>query len=309
MFKKRLYAFIVPSHAGGKVWRLSLPYPILITGFILALVGVTAVGAGAFQYGKMLLKVVDYNHRLSENDALRSENHEYRVQTAQLGEKIDFLEALYHKLAVFSGMNSEKTVGGIGGMSEDTLSQARPASEGTLQSITSYGKKVASLEEKYRDLDEQITERVLIEAAYPNIEPVNGYVTAGWGRRPDPFDPAASETHEGVDISAPLGTKVVAPADGIVIFAGQRAGYGNMIVIDHKFGMTTRYGHLQRMDVQVGEHVTRGDIIGRVGMSGRSTGPHLHYEVWQFNHNVNPASFFLDPRSGLSLFLARAQNH
>lgn len=269
-------------------------------GCVLALVGFLAVGAGAFQYTKMFLKLVDYNHRLSENDALRIENHEFKVQTAQLGEKIDFLEALSHKLAVFSGMNSDKTVGGIGGISGDTLSQPRPTSAGTLQSIASYDKKLNSLEEKYRALDDQITERILIEAAYPNIEPVNGYLTAAWGRRQDPFDPAARETHLGIDISAPLGTKIIAPGDGIVIFAGLRAGYGNMIVIDHKFGMTTRYGHLQRIGVQVGQHVSRGEIIGYVGVSGRSTGPHLHYEVWQYDHNVNPLRFFQDSKSSLA---------
>jgi len=291
MFKKRLYTFIVSNHAGGKVWRLSLPYSILTLGGIFALVGVLAVGGAALQYGKLLLKVVDYQHSISENDALRSENHEYKVQTAQLGEKVDFLETLSHKLMVFSGMNSDKSVGGVGGVSKDTLSQPRPSSAGALQSIVSYDKKAASLEEKLRNLDNQITDQVLYEAASPNILPVKGYITEGYGSRTDPFDPTSRETHLGVDISAPMGSHVVASADGIVIFSGQRAGYGNMIVIDHKFGMTTRYAHLQRINVQVGQHVSRNELIGSVGMSGRSTGPHLHYEVWHFNQPVNPLKY------------------
>jgi murein DD-endopeptidase MepM/ murein hydrolase activator NlpD len=298
MFKKRLYTFIVASHADGRVWRLALPYWVLALGGILALLGAVAVGSAALQYGKMLVTVVDYQHRLSENDALRTENHEYKVQTAELGEKIDFLETLSHKLAVFSGMNSEKTVGGVGGISKDTLSQPRPAAVGTLQSIAAYGKKVSSLETRFRDLDNQISDQVLWEAAVPNIPPVKGYVTEGWGRRQDPFDPTASETHAGVDISAQLGSRVEAPAYGTVIFAGQRAGYGNIVVIDHKFGITTRYAHLQRINVQVGQHVSRHDIIGYVGVTGRSTGPHLHYEVWEYNRSVNPLSFFQDSGTG-----------
>jgi murein DD-endopeptidase MepM/ murein hydrolase activator NlpD len=298
MFKKRLYTFIVASHAEGRIRRLSFPYWVLSLGGIFALVGVIAVGGAALQYGRMLVTVVDYEHRLSENDALRTENHEYKVQTAELGEKIDFLETLSHKLMVFSGMNSEKTVGGVGGISRDTLSQPRPASAGTLQSITAYDRKVSSLEARFRDLDNQITDQVLWEAALPDIQPVKGYVTAGWGRRQDPFDLAAKETHSGVDISAPLGSRVEAPAYGTVIFAGQRAGYGNIVVIDHKFGITTRYAHLQRMNVQLGQHVSRHDIIGYVGVSGRSTGPHLHYEVWQYNRSVNPLTFFQDSRTG-----------
>lgn len=298
MFKKRLYTFIVASHAEGRIWRLSLPYWLLALCGIFALAGAIAVGGAALQYGRMLITVVDYEHRLSENDALRTENHEYKVQTAELGEKIDFLETLSHKLMVFSGMNSEKTVGGVGGISRDTLSQPRPASAGTLQSITAYDRKASSLEARFRDLDNQITDQVLWEAALPNMQPVKGYITAGWGRRQDPFDPAARETHPGVDISAPLGSRVEAPAYGTVIFAGQRAGYGNIVVIDHKFGITTRYAHLQRMNVQIGQHVSRHDIIGYVGVSGRSTGPHLHYEVWQYNRPVNPMTFFQDSGTG-----------
>jgi murein DD-endopeptidase MepM/ murein hydrolase activator NlpD len=220
------------------------------------------------------------------------------VQTAQLGEKVDFLETLSHKLMVFSGMSSDKSVGGVGGVSKETLSQPRPVSAGALPAIASYDKKASSLEEKFRNLDTQITDQVLYEAASPNILPVKGYITEGFGSRPDPFDPTERETHLGVDISAPMGSRVMAPADGIIIFSGQRAGYGNMIVIDHKFGMTTRYAHLQRINVQVGQHVSRNEIIGSVGVSGRSTGPHLHYEVWHFNQPVNPLKYVQSSKSG-----------
>jgi len=292
MFRKRLYTFIVAGHAGGKVWRLSLPYSVLVTLGVCAIVGMLALGGAAFQYGKMLLKVIDYDHRLSENDALRSENFEYKVQTAQLGEKVDILETLSHKLMVFSGVYSDKAVGGVGGMSSDTLTRPRSASAGSLQSIASYDKKLSSLEMKFRDLNNRITDGVLLAAAAPSLQPVNGYIMAGWGRRADPFDPTVIENHLGVDISAPLGNRIIAPADGTVIFAGQRAGYGNIIVIDHKFGFTTRYAHLQRMDVKVGQHVSRSDTIGYVGHSGRTTGPHLHYEVWQNGRCLNPIKFF-----------------
>jgi murein DD-endopeptidase MepM/ murein hydrolase activator NlpD len=292
MFKKRLYTLIVASHSGGKVWRLSLPHSILVTLGVATLVGSLALGGAAFQYGKMILKVVDYQHRLQENDQLRIENHEYKVQTAQLGEKVDFLETLAHRLNMFSGMNSEKAVGGVGGVSKDTLNRPRSASAGALQSIQAYDKKVFSLESRLRDLSNRITDGILVAAAAPSLQPVNGYLTAAWGQRDDPFDPSVRETHPGVDISAPMGTKVIAPADGTVIFAGQHAGYGNIIVIDHKFGYTTRYAHLQRMDVKVGQSVSRGDVIGYVGRSGRSTGPHLHYEVWQNGRCLNPVKFF-----------------
>ena len=295
MFKTRLYTFIVAGNARGKVWRLSLPYSVLAAIGICALLGIFVLGGAAFQYGRMLLKVVDYNHRLSENDALRSENYQYKVQTAQLGEKVDILENLSHKLMVFSGYNSDKSLGGVGGMSDDILSRPRPASAGALQSMANYNKKVSSLELRFRGLNNRITDEVLVEAAYPSLAPVRGYITAAKGVRADPFNPGVKETHAGVDISAPSGSRIVAPADGTVIFAGTFAGYGNLVVIDHKFGLITRYAHLQRMNVQVGQHVSRSEIIGYVGMTGRTTGPHLHYEIWQNNRCLDPARFFQPP--------------
>jgi murein DD-endopeptidase MepM/ murein hydrolase activator NlpD len=292
MFKKRLYTFIIASHSGGKVWRLSLPYSVLVSLGVCAAVGILALGGAALQYGNMLVKVVDYQYRLSENDALRTENHEYKVQTAQLGEKVDILETISTKLMMISGINSEKSLGGVGGVSKDTLNRPSSASTGSLRSIASYKNKASSLELKFKDLNQRITDGLLVAAAAPSIQPVNGYITAGRGWREDPFDPSVKEYHPGVDISAAVGARVMAPADGIVIFAGRHAGYGNIIVIDHKFGITTRYAHLQRMDVKVGQYVSRYDIIGYVGMSGRTTGSHLHYEVWQNNVALNPTSFF-----------------
>jgi murein DD-endopeptidase MepM/ murein hydrolase activator NlpD len=296
MLKKRLYTFIVAGHAGGKVRRLTIPSAFLITVGACVLIGFVAIGAGTLSYGRMLLKVLDYDRRLLENDKLRSENHNFQVQTAQLGEKIDFLETLSRKLEIISGMKNSKAVGGVGGSSTNTMSQPRPVSSNPFGTIALYDQKVASLEDSYRALDNRITESVLWLAAQPSIMPVKGYITAGFGRRPDPFDPSLSESHPGIDISAHQGSRIVAPADGIVIFAGQRAGYGNMVVIDHKFGITTRYGHMQRIYVQVGQHIARNETLGYVGISGKSTGPHLHYEVWQRNIPVNPARFF--PKTG-----------
>jgi murein DD-endopeptidase MepM/ murein hydrolase activator NlpD len=273
-----------------------MPQSLLLAVCVCALVGLAAIGAGTLSYGRMLLKVLDYENRLVENDKLRSENHNFQVQTAQLGEKIDFLETLSHKLEIISGMKNTKAVGGVGGTSTENMNQPRSVSSDPFNAIAAYDRKVSSLEDSYRTLDNRITENVQWLAAQPNIQPVRGYITAGFGRRKDPFDPSVIESHPGVDISAPQGSRVVAPADGTVIFAGQRAGYGNMVVIDHKFGVTTRYGHLQSIDVQAGQHIGRNEIIGYVGVSGKSTGPHLHYEVWQRNIPVNPVRFF--PKTG-----------
>src|SRR5207302_5790342 len=112
----------------------------------------------------------------------------------------------------------------------------------------------------------------------PNLWPVQGIVTGSFGERIDPFN-GEGAFHSGVDISSLYGTPVIAPADGIVTAAEVMGGYGRLIELNHGRGISTRYGHLSGFAVLPGEHVRRGDVIGYVGLTGRSTGPHLHYEV------------------------------
>ena len=125
----------------------------------------------------------------------------------------------------------------------------------------------------------------------PSIWPVAGELTDGFGVRRNPFGRASSEFHAGQDISAAKGTRVFAAAAGTVIFAGRQRGYGNLVIIDHGDGLTTRYGHLSRIGVAAGRAVSRSEGIGRVGSTGRSTGPHLHYEVRVTGRPVDPLRY------------------
>ncbi len=129
----------------------------------------------------------------------------------------------------------------------------------------------------------------------PSIVPVRGarWFTSPFGWRISPFT-GRRAMHQGLDIAARLGTKVVAPADGKVIFCGWSRGYGNTVIIDHGYGFKTRYGHLNKYVVRRGQRVKRWDIIARVGRTGRATGPHLHYEVIVSGVRVNPESYLLD---------------
>jgi murein DD-endopeptidase MepM/ murein hydrolase activator NlpD len=126
--------------------------------------------------------------------------------------------------------------------------------------------------------------------AIPSIWPVQGRVSAGFGERMDPFS-GEEAFHPGIDIADPPGTDVVATGDGLIIEAEPDAGYGRSILIDNGDGITTRYAHLSKMFVVVGEQVKQGEIIGAIGTTGRSTGPHLHYEVRIHGIPVNPARF------------------
>lgn len=127
--------------------------------------------------------------------------------------------------------------------------------------------------------------------AVPSSKPLNtATFTSGYGVRSDPFRGSAA-MHAGIDLAAPTGTAVYATADGVVDHASWEGGYGNMVEIDHGKGLATRFGHLSRILVHDGQAVHRGDLIALVGSTGRSTGPHLHYEVRMDGHAVNPIPY------------------
>ena len=133
-------------------------------------------------------------------------------------------------------------------------------------------------------------------AATPSIRPTDGWLTSGFGYRISAFT-GKREFHKGIDIATRIGRPIVAAADGIVTYVGYKGGFGNVAVLEHGYGFSTIYGHCSKVIARVGERVARGQIIARVGSTGRSTGPHLHYEVRVRGVSVNPAKYILDTES------------
>jgi murein DD-endopeptidase MepM/ murein hydrolase activator NlpD len=245
----------------------------------------------AYHYAAMALQVASFDQLKEENKNIKVENQRYQLLSSHLAEKISSLEVASMKVGVLSGldpMDPKSGIGGVGGYTRKPAGSALASAD--LPSLKSYQKNLTELETRYRDLQNYYETKAMRSAFTPSIWPVNGYLTGGYGNRSDPFSDGR-EFHSGIDISAPYGKKVAAPADGVVIFAGPREDYGNMIVIDHKFGTTTRFGHLSKIGVRVGQKVARGDTIGFVGTTGRTTGSHLHYEVRLYERPVNPVSF------------------
>jgi murein DD-endopeptidase MepM/ murein hydrolase activator NlpD len=150
------------------------------------------------------------------------------------------------------------------------------------------------VEQMLQDLYELLADKRAFLAALPTLKPVVGYFTSGFGVRHSPLGDGRVKMHEGVDIANHLGTQVHAPADGIVIFAGVKAGYGNTLIIDHGYGLETWYGHTKQLLVSKGQRVKKGDAIALLGSTGRSTGPHLHYEVRVNGTPVDPLSYILE---------------
>ncbi len=139
-------------------------------------------------------------------------------------------------------------------------------------------------------LRDMLLDRKIDSSLRPTGMPVNGYISSFFGGRPDPFSGEGAR-HTGIDIAAPKGTPVTAVAEGMVTFAGQRNGYGDVVEIDHGNGYMTRYAHNSALEVKPGQRVHVGDVIARAGSTGRSTGSHVHFEVWYHDRVVNPLAF------------------
>jgi len=146
-----------------------------------------------------------------------------------------------------------------------------------------------AFEEVYGYLQDQKS----LLASTPAIQPTTGWISSGFGYRKSPFT-GLKEFHRGLDIATREGTPIIAPADGIVIFTGKKGGLGRLLTINHGHGIITRYAHLQKSLLKRGSHVKRGDKIALVGNTGRSTAPHLHYEVHLNGIPVNPAKYILN---------------
>jgi murein DD-endopeptidase MepM/ murein hydrolase activator NlpD len=145
----------------------------------------------------------------------------------------------------------------------------------------------------FQELDEFFKNQKSLLQATPSVWPTHGWVTSGFGYRKSPFT-GLNERHEGLDIASREGTQVRVTADGVVVMEGKDYGYGKMVEVDHGYGLVTRYGHNSQHLVKVGDRVKRGQVIALTGSTGRSTGPHLHYEVILHGVPVNPKNYILE---------------
>jgi murein DD-endopeptidase MepM/ murein hydrolase activator NlpD len=286
------YTLILVPHAKAKFRKIQVSVRLLKWGGITAAVlGVALVGILA-HYTLISAQVYELRRLRAQNSDLLQKTRAYEQEAAQLQAKVHSLQKIVTKLGVMAGLEQsvpDPAVGGVGGVSSAESiapSISSPSLRAMEDHLIDLTKRSERLEEFYRD------QRVLL-ASTPSIWPVRGYLSTAFGNRVDPFT-GQWDFHSGIDISTPIGTKIVAPADGIVVSAGQKGGYGNALTVDHGFGIVTQYGHLDSFNVRPGQRIHRGDVIGFVGNTGRSTGPHLHYEVWVHDQARNPQQYILD---------------
>jgi murein DD-endopeptidase MepM/ murein hydrolase activator NlpD len=287
------YTLIVVPHAKARFrkFQISVKFTKWALGvsaaLALALVGVLV------HYSWIALEVADLQRLRAENQTLVARTRAYEENAGKLQAQVATLQKMVTKLGVMAGLQDslpEPGVGGVGGVSsrESTLPSADIA-----ESLSAMETSVTALTEKSARLTEFYENQKVLLASTPSIWPVRGYLSATFGKRLDPFT-GQLDFHQGIDVSTPVGTKVHAPADGVVVSCGVKGGYGNAMVIDHGYGIVTRYAHLAGFNVRPGQRVRRGDVIGFVGNTGKSTAPHLHYEVWVKDQAGNPIHYILD---------------
>ncbi|MCB1051324.1 MAG: M23 family metallopeptidase [Acidobacteria bacterium] len=226
----------------------------------------------------------------SENSALKQANERYLSATMEIEKKLKYFDDKTMKLAGMIGVaTDDQSVAGLGGASlfENELNQYLRYDLSLIeQSSQLLEARIDSLDEAYKQKSE------LLDST-PSILPARGWLSSGFSHRVDPFTRKRA-FHSGLDISAPIGTPVYAPASGVVTVQGLQGGFGNTIVISHGNGLETRYGHLSRFNTAKGRKVKRGDLIGYVGNTGRSTGPHLHFEIHKDGQAVDPLKYVLE---------------
>ncbi len=285
MSRKFYTIFILPhAHARFRKLHVSRNFILAITALALGIGGAAAWAPHFFFHSRALAERAAAIEL--ENRKLREDKSHYEAVVAQLGEQLAEVESVAGKLAQAVGIKdipSEHPSGGAGrgfGSRADIFGEESAALR----------KRIEILDTSFDRLEQAWGERLKVLASTPSLAPVSGFFSDGFGWRRDPID-GAREFHKGVDIVASTGTPVRASADGLVTTAGRMAGYGATIQVVHGFGMSTRYGHLSRVMVTPGQRVKRGEVIGLVGSTGRSTGPHLHYEVFRAGVQVDPRKY------------------
>lgn len=279
---KQEYFVVVLAHSlRGRLRRIHIPHQAVYIVLALALFGSISIFGFFASYARMAWKVANYNALKREADGLRVRYQNLQKVVSQTDQQLASLEVYANEVSIAYGIKQKL--------------------EGPTD-ISAQGKLIPSFAESVQDYDflRSANAMALLSspsrqfrpmASIPNLWPVDGRIIGSYGPRQDPFSGEGQEIHKGVDISGVVGTPVHVTASGIVHFADMESGYGRLVVIDHGGGVQTWYAHLSKFYVHTGQEVRSGDLLGAVGMSGRVTAPHLHYEVHVNGRPMNPYQY------------------
>ena len=279
------YSLLIADRNSGVLRRFTLgvrPFLVLTVALLTTPLGLTLYRGWSSQ--------TQLEELLLRNAQLEIESSAYRTAAGELSTTMVSMQAALSSLASRTTMDPHLQTS-VDRLPDFTHTAARltsqTAPEATGQTLDRLHTLLGSLDRALQFVREGVAYREALTAATPVIWPADGWVSAGYGYRADPFT-GERDFHPAVDISTDEGRPVYATATGRVISAGRNGPYGNLVEIDHGFGLVTRYAHLSEFAVDAGDTVLRGSVIGSVGATGRATGFHVHYEVWASGRTLNP---------------------
>ena len=307
---KRYTIMVVPDRS-SRVRRMRVSKKSVWSFFLFVVFLLAGISVATFHYFSVIEKV-------SENKDLKQENMKLRNRLVILHEKVSSIQTVIDRVQRFDTklrtitqlhdpkrhlalgpFEAQKTPEGVDAI-DGVPPLVRAIGDNPHLAVNLLGKRLDELaseaekrEGSIRQLETYLRGQKARLGSTPSVWPARGWVTSDFGTRIDPYT-GKRTMHRGIDIANQPGVPVLSPARGVVSFAATSGGFGKMIVLDHGYDIRTRYGHLSELKVQVGDHVERGEIIGSIGNSGRSTGPHLHYEVEVNGMCENPKNYMLD---------------
>src|SRR5262245_8895059 len=277
---KRFYTFVFAPTSSFPLRKFSVYHKALYAVLGFAIIGLLTVSYRPYRLTQHALVVAKLDNLSLHSRRLLQLHQQAKTKYDQSQSPLAALDTTQAKLAEVSSVSRIADV-------NKEIGRGGPDGETKLSALE---ETTAALESELRYIKDVFDRNQIKLASTPSGRPVRGYITDGFGMRRNPFG-GGYENHAGLDIATNHGTAIEATADGRVIYSGMYAGYGNIVVIDHGYGITTRYGHMSQIGVRTGQHVTRGKIIGAVGSTGRSTAPHCHYEVRLHDRPVNPLNY------------------
>jgi murein DD-endopeptidase MepM/ murein hydrolase activator NlpD len=282
--KAQSYTFFIASSEKGQVRKIRVPFYVLHLLALLAIVGGVTVLAAVGSYTRMMWKVTNYNALRREQAVLTNQYKQLQDTVKDTNQRLSSLQSLATEVAMTYGfLRFRETPFGL----SDAPVSSEDAFERSVEQFQFLEKNATAVALASGGLQLMPRAGFASAAFMPSIWPVIGRITGSFGERLDPFS-GEGAFHAGLDISSEYGEPVRVTADGVVTTVEMHAGYGRLVVVDHGFGISTWYGHLSGFNTREGERVKRGDVIGYVGVSGRVTGPHVHYEVRIYNAPINP---------------------
>ncbi len=289
---KRFNTVIIVPHSKADFLKFSFSTRSFFIGLGVVLLGLILSAVAIAYTGQAVGRRAKLARLQQENQELEKTNTRLEKAVSEVQTRLDEFEERASRLALATGIETGAGQDGALGDHGEHVSAGGPYNRvlETPQELETQSDLIAHRLQEVQDILQTQDARL---TSTPTIAPVMGIITDGFGRRKDPFTGRIA-FHRGLDLSARRGTPIKAPADGVVVFAARNGGMGRNVRISHGFGYTTVYGHLSKILVKPGDEIHRGDEIGLVGNTGRSTGAHLHYEVHVDGKAVNPLYYILD---------------